>query len=1151
MKQFGIAALMLVLFATSALAVADITYVFNAQNVQAEAYNCLDSGCNTVGPFSGSFPHGASTTNGQLLVRFPTQYSAPYGYALFFVSPGYVPKEGIATWYGSGSANRNLNFDQIPMCSSAIDTFTVTNDAHANVPLVVHMSASLDAITRSAFALTTTGVGYVPADLKDVYYSADTTITLTIRDASGNAVNTQTQAMTIFASSSVPVDFSWTPATDGVYTATVTTTVTDNQCAAKTDQSSSSQFSVLPALPQNLCYTILNGLAATPFVGTTGHAVSLSFNKISNQANNYQFNDDPNYRLTPVPTDITYTVTGPAGTVAQNTFTAGANPDNMNPSAQSFSFTPTAVGMHTVTVTGLANSPLCAGLQNIPNTVTLNVNVLAPPTFNIRMHVINAQGAPLDGVTITVAGQTLTTDAAGAATATQVSPGDYTYTASKTGYVSQSGLVHLVDTDADIYMTMQPAPGPGSKVIFDVHNAITQAPIQGATISFLGHTATSGADGIATFSNVAAGAHDWSASATDYNPKSDTVTTDGNNDAQVYVAMTPINDGGPRTVTVHVTDAANGANLAGATVTISGPNSPPNGWSIATDANGNAVFNHVPQGSYAWTVQLTGYDTAQGGTDVGATDVTVPVALTKQVVPPTYSVTYHVVDAQTNAALAGASVTFNGGSAVTTDANGNVIYTQVADGTYNFGVTLMGYDPASGTTAVAGADVNVTVPLTKVNTVHQVTFHVTDGNTGIDLPGVAVSFDGRAGTTNNSGIIVFNNVPDATYNYAATLNGYGPASGSFAVAGADITVPVQMFVALHQVTFHVTDGNTGINLPGVAVSFNGLSGTTDTNGIAVFANVPDAAYNYAATLTGYNPASGSFTVAGADITVPVQMFVMVGPYTVTVHVYDDTSLANLPRAAVRFDGQQGVTDLTGTIVFHNVPAGIFPWDVNLVNYNTASGTQTVNSDITLQVPLHSNVTPTFHTVTFNVIDDASAQPIAGATITIGAATATTNGNGVASFLAADGTYTFTAAAAAYNSVTSTVTIAGSDVSVLVRMTRQGPVPPKPSPEMGIFVGSIRIPDIRQNEGDVPVLITFKNDGYGSLDNTRAVAVSTELGLRSAIGPFDLGAGEQTSARIIIHVQDVADLQPGLYPIRLTIANGDVTRVVYRDLEVLP
>lgn len=92
MRSAFTSVLLLVIFVVSALSVSalvDVTYHFNTFNpVSVEAYNCLDSDCNAVGAFSGSFPNGQTTTNGQLPVRFPSTLVTPHGYALFYVSKG-------------------------------------------------------------------------------------------------------------------------------------------------------------------------------------------------------------------------------------------------------------------------------------------------------------------------------------------------------------------------------------------------------------------------------------------------------------------------------------------------------------------------------------------------------------------------------------------------------------------------------------------------------------------------------------------------------------------------------------------------------------------------------------------------------------------------------------------------------------------------------------------------------------------------------------------------------------------------------------------------------------------------------------------------------------------------------------------------------
>ncbi|MEK6822516.1 MAG: carboxypeptidase regulatory-like domain-containing protein, partial [Nanoarchaeota archaeon] len=272
------------------------------------------------------------------------------------------------------------------------------------------------------------------------------------------------------------------------------------------------------------------------------------------------------------------------------------------------------------------------------------------------------------------------------------------------------------------------------------------------------------------------------------------------------------------------------------------------------------------------------------------------------------------------------------------------------------------------------------------------------------------------------------------------------------------------------------------------------------------------------------------------------------------HVFDGATNAPLAGAFVQFDGRAGTTDNAGNVVFTNMPSGTFNYAVSLAGYNPANGQATVAGvPITVNVPLTQGggVCTVGHSVTFTVIDAKNAQPISGATVTLGSLVATTNAQGVVTFTnVCDGTYTYTVSANGFNTLTGTLTVAGSDLSVRVELGRVSGPPVAEEPDLGIFIGSIRVPEIEQGEGEAPILITFKNDGDAKLEGIRVTAVSTELGLRASIGQFDLSKNEELTRRVILLTEGVS-LEPGLYPIRLTVSNDDVTRVVYRDLEVLP
>lgn len=266
--------LMFFLVASFASAVVDVNFDFKdaaagrVNTVRALAFNCLDSSCSSVEQFSGEFPDGTQTANGSLMIKFPSTLS-PNGYAVFFVSSGFSPKEGRATFHSSGdsrvfSTNFDIQFNRIANCRALVDNVTVLNVATPNVPVIIDTRASLDAQTHSAFALNNNEVAFVPEELKGEFYSADVRVTLVVRDSAGNVVDRQVTEFiggnSLFAGESKPVRFEFTPRQAGEFSATVTTDVIDNQCSSRQSQSSSKGFVVKSDLPRNECFTLLNGL---------------------------------------------------------------------------------------------------------------------------------------------------------------------------------------------------------------------------------------------------------------------------------------------------------------------------------------------------------------------------------------------------------------------------------------------------------------------------------------------------------------------------------------------------------------------------------------------------------------------------------------------------------------------------------------------------------------------------------------------------------------------------------------------------------------------------------------------------------------------------------------------------------------------------
>jgi ELWxxDGT repeat protein len=229
-------------------------------------------------------------------------------------------------------------------------------------------------------------------------------------------------------------------------------------------------------------------------------------------------------------------------------------------------------------------------------------------------------------------------------------------------------------------------------------------------------------------------------------------------------------------------------------------------------------------------------------------------------------VTFTVTDA--DGPLAGATVAFDGTTAITDDA-GVVTFPYVRMGTdLAYTVTMDLYEDAAGTVTVADEAVEEDVVLVALPT-YNVTFTVTDGTDPVE--GAEIGFNETTGTTNASGVYTFTEVyAAADMAYTITKAGYEDVTGTTTVVDADVSINEALTLIVFTVTFNVTDGTNA--LEGASVSFNSEDKVTDASGVAVFSDVvPGTGLAYSVTLDfRYFDADGTVDVDG-DKTVDVTL----------------------------------------------------------------------------------------------------------------------------------------------------------------------------------------------------------------------------------------------------------------------------------------
>ncbi len=347
-------------------------------NVNVIGFVCDDSKCDNVKSTKLWGGQVLNSGDDKIQLTYPTQLQSPYGYAIFYYKEGYIPWETHAMWGGpddprdpQGPIYNYLSKKE--NCHSPIENLNVVNEVQPNIPLVVGVDVGIDATTYSA--LQRAGpIGYEPPQLES-HFSVQTRVTLRIYDYNNVLVDEQIKDITIIHSGSERVEFEWVPTKAGKHKIIVTTDVIDTKCSSSMEESASKLVHVLSDNPRNMCYTILNDLATSNPFPIQGELLTITTEKISNHA-------DDNYIFTPVPTDADLTITRQVDGAIVNyqSLSLGANPDNFYPVEFGFNWDTTLQsGFYNISIIGIANSPLCDGLKNLPETISVTRRVSNNP----------------------------------------------------------------------------------------------------------------------------------------------------------------------------------------------------------------------------------------------------------------------------------------------------------------------------------------------------------------------------------------------------------------------------------------------------------------------------------------------------------------------------------------------------------------------------------------------------------------------------------------------------------------------------------------------------------------------------------------------------------------------------------------------------
>ncbi|BBB90376.1 carboxypeptidase regulatory-like domain-containing protein [Methylomusa anaerophila] len=567
--------------------------------------------------------------------------------------------------------------------------------------------------------------------------------------------------------------------------------------------------------------------------------------------------------------EFTFTITtGPDGT---GTF-------NLPPGSYSFTVNANAQTMNSINV----NVPASGGTVNVVVALNSGNNSNAGTA---AVTVTDGSG-PLSGATVSVTvngtARTATTNGSGLAVFSDLPPGTYAFSASKSGYTGNTATILTIGVSASVSGTIALTIQPGNA---DITVTDGTNPLSGATVSVTvngtAQTASTNSAGVASFTNIPTGTYAFTAAMAGYtsNTAANVAITNG---ATASAAISLTRQTGNASITV--TDGTNPLSGATVSVTVNGT-----AQTASTNSAGVASFTNIPTGTYAFTAAMAGYasNTAANVAITNGATATAAISLTRQ----TGNASITVTDGANPLSGATVSVTVNGSvQTATTNGSGVASFANIPSGTYTFTASKSEYnDNTVSVTITSGGTAAAAVALARQT--GNVNITVTDGANPLSSVTVSVTVNGslQTATTNGSGVANFSNIPTGTYTFTASKSGYNSNTASVAVASGS---PAAATVALTRQTGNVTVTLSGtMSASNYTVTVTDSASATHTGTVssgsttATISNIPVG--NCTVTVSapsGYTaiPNPNSFTLTTAGQAVAVTSSQQTGNVTVTL-----------------------------------------------------------------------------------------------------------------------------------------------------------------------------------------------------------------------------------------------------------------------------
>ncbi|MEO1246438.1 MAG: carboxypeptidase regulatory-like domain-containing protein [Pseudomonadota bacterium] len=547
-------------------------------------------------------------------------------------------------------------------------------------------------------------------------------------------------------------------------------------------------------------------------------------------------------------------------------------------------------------------------------------------------------GKVLANVSVTIAGQTVTTDAEGRFRIADIESGDVRVQAGSEGFRPAGNDVTLeARTTAETVLELEPITEGTVRGI--VRNATTGESVAGTDIRVGTFDTITDDAGRFEIANVPQGDANVAARKTLFEPAIETVDVIAMQSVSVDIALQPITYGD---LVVIVTDASNGRPLAAASVRL------PGSLSGETDARGRIRFDKVPAGEGSLSAVRHAYVTGERNYVLEpATELEQAIALEPVTVG---SLSGIVVNATTRAPLAGATVSI-GSRGVTTNDQGRFVLDELAAGDVNVsaGKPVFETDRVSAT-VIAAETVEIELSLEPI-TYGTIRGVVVDAVTSEPVADAVVAVAGRNTRTNAAGEFELERVAAGNLMLTADKRIYEQVEDRFELAPAETET---RRIALPPITYgdvrgRVVDADSGAPLAGVDVSLGTTRVRTDAQGRFGPQRIDAGPLNLSAQKGGYESGGASVEVAPAAVTDSLIELEPIRIGTVVGTVVDAKTGEPVGGARVTLARSARETEADGSFRFDDVRTGSVGVAVRHADYGNGAASGDLAGGATLEL----------------------------------------------------------------------------------------------------------------------------------------------------------------------------------------------------------